>query len=91
MNPLSSCSYEMENTLHCHHFNHFRIYLTNSLKSVIDNFKSLSDKDKKYILLYGDSCLDRTKKKNIFLEATLTYIKIPRDSVGHFLNKNLTS
>ena len=31
------------------------------------------------------------KKIYIFLEATLTYIKIPRDSVGHFLNKNLTS
>ena len=33
----------------------------------------------------------QNQKKNIFLEATLTYIKIPRDSVGHFLNKNLTS
>ena len=81
----------MENTLHCHHFKHFRIDLTNSLKSVIDNFKSLSDKDKKYILLYGDSCLDRTNKKKKIIEATLTYTKIPRDSVGHFLNKNLTS
>ena len=91
MNPLSFCSYEMEYTLHCHHFNHFRIDLTNSLKSGIDNFKSLPDKDKKYILLYGDTCLDRTKKKKKFLEATLAYIKIPRDSVGHFLNKNLTS
>ena len=57
----------MENTLHCHHFKHFRIDLTNSLKSVIDNVKSLSDKGKKYILLYGDSCLDRTKKKKIYI------------------------
>ena len=56
----------MEYTLHCHHFNHFRIDLTNSLKSGIDNFKSLPDKDKKYILLYGDTCLDRTKKKKNF-------------------------
>ena len=33
----------------------------------------------------------QNQKKKKFLEATLAYIKIPRDSVGHFLNKNLTS
>ena len=46
----------------------------NSVKSVYDNVESLSDKDKKDILLYGDSRLDRIKNKFI-LEATLTYIK----------------
>ena len=45
-----------------------------SVKSVYDNFESLSDKDKKDILLYGDSRLDRIKNKFI-LEATLTYIR----------------
>ena len=40
------------------------------LKSVYDNFASLSDKDKKGMLLYGDSRLDRIKNKFI-LEATL--------------------
>ena len=46
----------------------------NSVKSVYDNFESLSDKEKKDIFLYGDSHLDRIKNKFI-LEATLTYIK----------------
>ena len=42
MNPLCSCSLEIEDTLHyllhCHHFNHIRIDLMNSVKSVYDNF-----------------------------------------------------
>ena len=46
----------------------------NSVKSVYDNSESLSDKDKKDILLYGDLHLDRIKNK-FNLEATLTYIK----------------
>ena len=50
-------------------------------------FESFSDKDKKDILLYGDSRLDKTKNKFI-LKASVTYI--PRDSVDLFLNKNLT-
>ena len=45
----------------------------NSVKSVYDNFESLSYKHKKDISLYGDSRLDRIKDKFI-LEATLTYI-----------------
>ena len=45
-----------------------------SVKSVYDTFESLSDKDKKDILLCGDSRLDRIKNK-FFLEAILTYIR----------------
>ena len=45
-----------------------------SVKSVYDNFVSLSDKDKKDMLLYDDLNLERIKNKFI-LEATLTYIK----------------
>ena len=58
MNPLCSCSLEIEDTLryilYCYHFNQIRIDLMNSVKSVYDNFESLSDKDKKDILLYSD-------------------------------------
>ena len=46
----------------------------NSVKSVLDNFESLSDNDKRDILLYGDSRLDNNKNKYI-LEVTLNYIK----------------
>ena len=41
-----------------------------SLKSVLDHFESLSDNDKKGILLYGDSRYDNNKNKFI-LEVTL--------------------
>ena len=78
MNPLCSCSLEIEDTSHyllyCYLFNQIRLDLMSSVKSVYDNFESLSDKDKKDILLYCDSRLDRIKNKFI-LEATLTYIK----------------
>ena len=85
MNPLCSCSLEIENKLHyllhCHHFNHIRTDLINSVKSVYDNFESLSEKDKKDILLHGDSRLNRIKNKFI-LEATLTYNKNPERFCG---------
>ena len=78
MNPLCSCSLEIEDTshylLHCHHFSQYRIDLMNSVKSILENFESLSDNVKNDILLYGDSCLDRNKNRFI-LEATLAYIK----------------
>ena len=46
----------------------------NSIISVLDNFASLSDNDKKDILLYGDSRVDNNKNRFI-LEATVNYIK----------------
>ena len=78
INPLCSCSFVTEDTLHyllhCHHFSQYLFDLVNSVKSVVDNFESLSGNDKKDILLYGDWRLD--DNKNIFiLEATLNYFK----------------
>ena len=78
LNPLCSCSLEIEDTshylLHCHHFSQYRIDLMNSVKFILENFESLSDNVKNDILLYGDSRLDGNKNRFI-LEATLTYIK----------------
>ena len=78
MNPLCSCSLKIEDTsyylLHYHPFSQYRIDLMNSVKSILENFESLSNNVKKDILLYGDSRLDGNKNKFI-LEATLTYIK----------------
>ena len=92
MNPLCSYSLQIEDTLHylhCHRFNHICTDLMNNVKSVIDNFESLSEKDKKDILLYGDSRLDRTKNKSIS-EASLTYIKNSENFCRSLLNENLT-
>ena len=79
MNPLCSCSLEIEDTsyyylLHCHHFSQYRIDLMNNVKSILENFESLSDNVKKDIPLYGDSRLDGNENK-FMLEATLTYPK----------------
>ena len=65
---------KIHHLLHCHHFFHYCIDLTNSVKSVLENFESLSDSVKKDILLHRDSRLDGNKNKFI-LEATLTYVK----------------
>ena len=58
----------------------------NSVKSGHDAFESLSDNDKKDILLNGDdSCLDNNKNKFI-LKATFR-LKIVKDSLDLCLNK----
>ena len=46
----------------------------NSLKSIIPNFESLTNKNRIDILLYGDSRFDENKIK-IILEATINYLK----------------
>ena len=46
----------------------------NSVKSICDNFESMSDNVKKNVLLYGDSRFNEVKNRFI-LEATITYIK----------------
>ena len=54
-NPLCFCSSEIEDTshylLHCHHFSHHRVVLINSVKSICDNFHSMSDNVKEDLLL----------------------------------------
>ena len=67
MSPLCSCSLEIEDTshylLHCHHFSQYRIDFMNIVKSIFENFESLSDNVKKDILLYGNSRLHGNKNK----------------------------
>ena len=78
MNPLCSSSLDIEDTshylLHCHHFSQHRIDLMNTVNSIHENFDSLSDNNKKDVLLFGDPSSDGNTNKFI-LEATLLYIK----------------
>ena len=78
LNPLCSCSLEIEDTshylLHCHHFSNHRIDLMNSVNLIIPNFESMNDNIKKDILLYGDSRFDENKNK-IILEATINFLR----------------
>ena len=65
LNPLCCCSLETEDKshylLHCHDFSNHRADLMNSVKSVCDNFESMSSNAKKNVLLYGDSRLHEFK------------------------------
>ena len=80
LNPLCSCSLEIEiedtthNLLHCQHFSNHYYDLMNSVKSIIPNFESLTADNRIDILLCGDSRFDENKNK-IILEATINYLK----------------
>ena len=59
----------------------------NSVKPILENFKSFSDNVKKDILLYYNSRLDGNKNKFV-LEATLTHTKVLIDSQDLILIKD---
>ena len=78
LNPFCSCNLEIEDTWHylshCHHFSQHRVVLINSVKSICDNFGSMSDNVIEDLLLYGDSPNDENKNK-VILKAAINYIK----------------
>ena len=78
MNTLCSHGLEMEDRSHylrhCHHFSHHRIDLMNIGKLVFDKCESLSDNNKKDVLLSGDTRFDENQNKFI-VEPTITYVK----------------
>ena len=80
LNPLCSCSLEIEDTshylLHCQHFSNHCIDLMNSVKSVIINIESMTNNRKQNILLHGDSRFDENKNEFI-LQTTIDYLKNP--------------
>ena len=95
INPLCSCSLEVENTLHfflhCHHYSTFRMGLMNKVNQIDENFSYLSDDNKVSLLLYGDSRFDDNKNNfilfslNYLYSASITYIlEIERFSTSLF-------
>ena len=62
LNPLCSCSLEIEDTthylLHCQNFSNNRYDLVNSVKSIIPSFESLTGNNRIDILAYGDARFD---------------------------------
>ena len=92
MNPKCSCSLEIEDTshylLHCHHFTIHRFDLTNLVKSICKNSESITDNNKTFFLLYGDSRFDENKNK-IMLQSSLTYmyIKTLKERLSGFSSK----
>ena len=91
INPLCSCSLDIEDTshylLHCHHFVQHHIDLMNSVNSVLENFIFLPNNIKIDVLLFGDSRLEESKNKFI-LESTLSYIKRTGRFSGSLFDQN---
>ena len=77
MNPLCTCSLEVESIshffLHCLHYNDTRETLLNELKSIDENILKLSGNKLINLLLYGDSKFDSNKNTRL-LNAAIKYI-----------------
>ena len=90
MNSVCSSNLEIEDTSHyllnCHHFTLHRIDLMNSVKSICNNFESMTDNNEMTLLSYGDSCFDENKNTFI-LQSSIKYIKTLKDSPDPFSNK----
>ena len=72
--------------LHCHHFTFNRINLMNSVKSICNNFESMTDNKKTTLLFYGDSRFGENKN-TVILQSSIKYIKQLKDSPDPFSNK----
>jgi len=85
INPLCSCSLEIETSEHfllrCHHFSDIRTTLLNKVSSIISGFSSLSDFSKTNKLLYGDDKLSFNDNTQL-LKATINYINMSKRFVG---------
>ena len=77
INPLCTCSLEVELTshffLHCLHYNEICETLLNELKSVDENILKLSGNKLINLLLYGDSKFDSNKNTRL-LNAAIKYV-----------------
>ena len=77
LNPLCTCSLEVESTTHfflnSHHFNTVRITLNNSLKGIDKDIPKLSDSSLTNVTLFGDSKYSEFQNHDI-LNSTITFI-----------------
>ena len=77
INPLCTCSLEVESTahffLHCHHYHNIRAKLLNSLEVIDTNLLKLSEEQLTKVLLYGFSQLDQNQNRNV-LNSSINYI-----------------
>ena len=77
INPLCTCSLEVESTahfiLHCYHYHNIRAKLLNSLEVIYTNLLKLSKEQLTKVFLYGFSQLDQNQNKNL-LNSSINYI-----------------
>ena len=77
INPLCTCSLEVESTahffLHCRNYCEIRTKLFNDIKLIDENLFKLSEKQLADVLLYGFPKLDQYQNRKI-LESSMEYI-----------------
>ena len=77
INPLCTCSLEVESTahffLHCHHYLNIRAKLLNSLEVIDTILHKLSKEQLTRVLLYGFSQFDQNQNRNV-LNSSIDYI-----------------
>ena len=75
INPLCTCSLEVESTahffLHCHHYHNIRAKLLNSLEVIDTNLLKLSEEQLTKVFLYDFSQLDQNQN---VLNSSINYI-----------------
>ena len=78
VNPLCSCSLELENVEHfflrCHHFNQSRFNLKNELQLIDPNIIYLPDNELTQVLLFGNSKFSSEINTKI-LQSSIKYIE----------------
>ena len=77
LNPLCSCSIEVESTslyfLHCHFFDSFRATLMNDLRNIDSDLPTSRNENLTNMLLYGNQIYDKINQ--IILKHIMQYIK----------------
>ena len=78
LNPLCSCSLEVESTTHfflrCHHFTQIRVTLMNKLNQIDANITELSEQDLTHLLLYGDVKKFSNDLNTLILSSSIAFI-----------------
>ena len=78
LNPLCSCSLEVESTTHfflrCHHFTQIRVTLMNKLNQIDANITHLSEQDLTRLLLYGDVKKFSNDLNTLILSSSIAFI-----------------
>ena len=91
VNPLCSCSLEIESLSHfflyCHHFTNIRVTLLDDLQSGDANIPSFSDNELVDLLLYGSSNFNLSQNNKI-LSSSISFIIKSERFMAHFFKRN---
>ena len=94
INPLCSCSLEIESTfhflLHCHHYTNIRVTLLNSIAEIIGNTFNINDECLVSLLLFGSQkYLKQIIHIQLMLQSSIYQILVDLMALFFYLQNNL--